>query len=65
MIKGKDKEETIRLTAQVLGISADEAGFIYAIETGEIPPTGDVRTVGDMDGDKRDKPYIPLRKVKP
>jgi hypothetical protein len=40
MIEGKDREETIRLTAEALGISVAEAEFIIAIETGEI--TGDV-----------------------
>lgn len=47
MIEGGNREETIRLTAEALGITLAEAEFIYAIETGEIPITGDVRTVGD------------------
>jgi len=44
MIKGKTKEETIRLTAEFLGISLIEAAFIWAQEHGEI--TGDVIVVG-------------------
>ncbi len=40
MIEGKDKEETIQLTMQGLGISRLEAEFIWAIEHGEID--GDV-----------------------
>ena len=47
MIEGKDREETIRLTAAHRGISEDEAEFIYAIEHGEI--TGDVIDVGYLD----------------
>lgn len=43
MIEGKDREETIRLTAEALGVSIREAAFMYAVEHGEIPPTGDVR----------------------
>lgn len=40
MIEGKDKAETIRLTAEFWGISLLEAEFIWAIEHGEIE--GDV-----------------------
>lgn len=49
MIEGKDKEETIRLTAQGLGISKLQAAFIWAIEHGET--TGDVIVV-DKDGNE-------------
>ena len=48
MIEGKDREETIRLTSETLGISILDATFIYAIEHGEIPETGDDRIEGDM-----------------
>lgn len=34
MIKGKYKQETIKLTADFLGISQIEAEFIYMIEMG-------------------------------
>lgn len=47
MIEGKDREDTIRLTARVLRIPTSEAEMMYAIEHGEIPPTGDVQTVDD------------------
>ena len=43
MIEGKTREETIRLTAQALGISELEAEFIVAMEQGEI--SGDVEVV--------------------
>jgi hypothetical protein len=43
MIEGKTKEETIRLTAQFLGISQIEAAFIWGQEHGEIK--GDVIVV--------------------
>jgi hypothetical protein len=36
MIEGKNREETIRLTAAALGISRQDAEFIVAIELGEI-----------------------------
>ena len=45
MIEGKDKEETIRLTAEGLGISRLEAEFIWAIEHGET--AGDLVVVDD------------------
>lgn len=45
MIEGKDKEETIRLTAEGLGISELEAAFIWAIEHGETD--GDVIIIDD------------------
>jgi len=44
MIEGKDKEETIRLTAEFLGISELRAAFLWAIEHDEIE--GDVIVVG-------------------
>ena len=47
MIEGKTKEETIRLTAEFLGISEIEAAFIYGLEHGTIK--GDVIVV-DGDG---------------
>jgi hypothetical protein len=47
MIEGKDRDETIRLTAEALGIPLAEAAFIYAIEAGE--SYGDVAIV-DADG---------------
>lgn len=47
MIEGKDKEETIRLTARGLGISELQAAFIWAIEHGEIK--GDVIIVNEHD----------------
>lgn len=43
MIEGKTRKETIRLTAQALGISELEAEFIVAIECGEI--SGDVEVL--------------------
>ena len=36
MIEGNTPEETIKLTAEALGVSLAEAEFIIAIETGEI-----------------------------
>ncbi len=45
MIDGKDKEETIRLTMQGLGISRFEAEFIWAIEHDETK--GDIVIVTD------------------
>lgn len=45
MIEGKDKEETIRFTAEGLGISLLEAEFIWAIEHGE--SDGDVVIIDD------------------
>jgi hypothetical protein len=36
MIEGKDREETIRLTAEFLEISVIEAAFIWGQEHGEI-----------------------------
>lgn len=47
MVEGKDREETIRLTAETLRISIQRAAFIYQIEHGEIPPTGDVIDEGE------------------
>lgn len=47
MIEGKDREETIRLTAKALGISLAEAEFIVAIELGEID--GDVIVESEKD----------------
>ncbi|HZP82588.1 MAG TPA: hypothetical protein VFB21_13190 [Chthonomonadaceae bacterium] len=43
MIEGKTREETIRLTAQALGVSELEAEFIVAMEMGEIE--GDVEVI--------------------
>lgn len=40
MIEGKDRQETVKLTAEALGISEADADFIVAIELGEID--GDV-----------------------
>jgi hypothetical protein len=45
MVEGKTREETVRFTAEALGISLAEAGFIVAQELGEIE--GDVITVDD------------------
>jgi len=45
MIKGKTREETIRLTAKFLGISEIEAAFIWGQEHGTIK--GDVIVVDD------------------
>ncbi len=45
MIEGKDREETIRLTAEFLGISELQAAFIIAQEYGEIE--GDVIAIDD------------------
>ncbi len=39
MIKGKDRDETIRLTAEALGCGLDQAAVIVAFELGET--TGD------------------------
>ncbi|MGD9617159.1 MAG: hypothetical protein AB7W06_17425 [Alphaproteobacteria bacterium] len=36
MIEGKDRAESIRLTAEHLGMSLVDAAFIAAIEAGEI-----------------------------
>jgi hypothetical protein len=36
MIEGRTREETIRLTAQALGVSLQQAAFIVAMELGEI-----------------------------
>lgn len=47
MIEGKDREETIRLTAEALGISRVLAAFIVGQELGEIE--SDVVTVDDED----------------
>ena len=44
MIKGDTREETIRLTAEALGISRVKAAFIVAQELGEID--GDEIVVG-------------------
>jgi hypothetical protein len=45
MIKGKDLEETIRLTALALGESLEKAALIVAFEMGET--TGDVIDLAD------------------
>jgi hypothetical protein len=45
MVEGKTREETVRLTAEALGISTSEAEFIVAMELGEI--NGDVVVVDD------------------
>ncbi len=45
MIEGATREETIRLTAEALGISRLEAEFIVALELGEVD--GDVVVVDD------------------
>jgi hypothetical protein len=47
MIEGKDRQESIELTAAALGIPEAEAEFIVAIEMGEID--GDVVIEGDED----------------
>jgi hypothetical protein len=47
MIVGKDREETVRLTAEALGESLDRAEMIVAFELGEI--TGDVVDEADED----------------
>jgi hypothetical protein len=49
MIVGKTREETIRLTADALGISEQEAEYIVAIELGET--SGDSIMV-DEDGNE-------------
>jgi hypothetical protein len=36
MIFGTTEEETVRLTAEALGVSEQQARFIIALETGEI-----------------------------
>lgn len=36
MIQGATEEETVRLTAEALGVSEQEARFLIAIERGEI-----------------------------
>jgi hypothetical protein len=56
VIEGDTPEETIRLTAEAYGISLDQAGFIYAIETGEID--SDVTAVDD-DGNVMKMPEPP------
>jgi hypothetical protein len=48
MIIGRDRDETIRLTAEAEGISPAEAATMYAIAHGE--SFGDVIVV-DADGD--------------
>ena len=53
MIVGETRGETIRLTAEALGISEAEAEFIVAIELGEID--GDV-VVLDEDGNEIRQP---------
>jgi hypothetical protein len=45
MIQGKDREESIKLTAEALGITEREATFIVAMELGEID--GDVIEVDE------------------
>ena len=57
MIQGKDREETVRLTAAALGISEADAEFIIAIELGEID--GDV-VVLDKDGGEIRRPLEPV-----
>jgi len=52
VIEGKTKEETIRLTAEFLGISEIEAAFIWGQEHGEIE--GDVIVVNNSG-----KPMLP------
>ncbi len=54
MIEGRDREETIRLTAEALRVPLAQAEFMYAIEHDEIPPTGDVRVGDDEDDDQDD-----------
>lgn len=54
MIEGKDRAETIRLTAEALSISEAEAEFIVAIELGEI--RGDIIIVDD---DRREMDRFP------
>ncbi len=54
MIEGKTREETIRLTAQFLGISEIEAAFIWGQEHGTIK--GDVIVVDDDDMPVKPKP---------
>ena len=57
MIEGKTREETICLTAQVLGISELEAEFIIAMETGEI--SGDVEVI-EAKSATRNNPPTPI-----
>jgi hypothetical protein len=46
MIEGKDREETIKLTAKFWGISEVEAAFIWGLEHGTIK--GDVIVVKEQ-----------------
>lgn len=63
MIEGKDKAETIRLTAEFLGISLMESEFIYMLETGS--SDGDVIVMidnpkkGKSDGNRNRKKESP------
>lgn len=52
MVEGKTREETIRLTAEALGVSLLQAGFIVAQELGEID--GDVIMVDDDGNEVRE-----------
>ena len=47
MIEGKDREETIRLTAEVLGCDPVEAAEIWEMEHGSY--AGDVHDTTDYD----------------
>lgn len=53
MVEGKNRKETIKLTAEALGISRVDAEFIVAIELGEID--GDDVLV-DQDGNEIRRP---------
>lgn len=50
MIEGRDREETIRLTAEALGIGLVDAAFIVAQEYGDIG--GDMIDVDEDGGPK-------------
>jgi hypothetical protein len=54
MIEGKDREETIRLTAAALGITEADAEFIIAVELGEID--GDVVVLDEQGHEIRSEP---------
>jgi hypothetical protein len=51
MVEGKTRKETVRLTAEALGVSIAQAGFIVAQELGEIE--GDVITVDEAGNEVR------------
>lgn len=54
MIQGKTAEETVRLTAEALGVSEAQARFILALETDEID--GDLAPLDDQGNIIREPP---------